>query len=166
MFFVHRTDWNRKSLGPTSVLTVTSTTSTTYSGSLGNSGTLTKEGAGTLYLDGSSELNIWNINANAGTLNVDSDVNNAVVNVTSTAAIGAQFGVSQTMTSLTIGAGATVVLGDLPGPPPAPFGNGDGLAGGDALAGADPVQGVPEPGTAALLFGGILTMLGIRRRRA
>src|SRR5206468_2973556 len=38
-------------------------------------------------------------------------------------------------------------------------GAGDAPAGADAIAGS--VQGVPEPGTAALLFGGMLTMLGL-----
>ena len=146
-------------LGPTSTLTVTSTGSTTYSGSIGD-GTLTKAGAGTLYLDGSTELSIWNINVNAGTLNVDSNVNNAVVNVTGTA----NFGVDQLMTSLTINDGGLVTLGDLPGPPPSPFAGEEGV-GADFGGAAIPVQGVPEPGSATLLFGGLLTILGLRRRR-
>jgi hypothetical protein len=154
-------------LGPTSTLTVTSTTDTTYSGSLNGGGTLIKEGAGKLYFDGSSELNVETIIADTGTLDFDSDVNNASVIVNGVV----DFGVSQTINDLTIADGAVVTLGDLPGPPPSPFaagglGDGDGLAAGDALAGSAPVQGVPEPGTVALLLGGMLTMFGIRRRRS
>ncbi len=154
-------------LGPTSTLTVNSTVSTDYSGSIGGGGTLSKEGTGLLWLRGDSELNVWSILVNDGTLNVDSNVNNASVVVSTIA----NFGVSQRMTELIIADGAVVTLGDLPGPPPAPFAagglaDGDGLAAGNALADSVPVQGVPEPGTAALLLGGMLTMLGIRRRRA
>ena len=154
-------------LGPTSTLTVTSTTDTIYSGSIEGGGVLTKEGPSTLYFDGSSQLNVETIIANTGTLNFDSDVNYASVIVSGVV----NFGVDQNVSDLIIADGAVVTIGDLPGPPPAPFagvglGGGDGLAAGDVLAGSVPVQGVPEPGTAALLLGGILTMLGIRRRRA
>jgi hypothetical protein len=145
-------------LGPTSTLTVTSTTDTIYSGSLNGGGTFFKDGAGTLYFDGNSQLNVETIIAGAGTLNFDSDVNNASVIV----AAVVNFGVSQKINDLIIGDGAVVTLTDLPGPPPGPFPG----AAGDALAGSVPVQAVPEPGTAALLLGGMLTMLGIRRRRA
>jgi autotransporter-associated beta strand protein len=144
-------------LGPTSTLTVTSSTDTIYSGSLNGGGTLFKDGAGTLYFDGNSQLNVETIIAGAGTLNFDSDVNNASVIVTGVV----NFGVSQKINDLIIGDGAVVTLTDLPGPPPGPFPG----AAGDALAGSVPVQAVPEPGTAALLLGGMLTMLGIRRRR-
>lgn len=72
---------------------------------------------------------------------------------------------NQELTSLTIADGGTVVLGALPPPaPPAPGLFGDGGFGAEAgdLAGAGP-QAVPEPGSAALVFGGILTLLGLRR---
>jgi fibronectin-binding autotransporter adhesin len=153
-------------LGPTSTLTVTSTATTTFSGSIAGGGLLVKEGAGTLSLDGSSDLNIWTIVVNGGTLNVDSDVNNAVVIVSDNTIVN--LGVSQKMTDLIIGDGAVVTLESSPGPLPGPLAGGDldSQAAGDALAGSVPVQAVPEPGTAALLLGGMLTMLGIRRRRA
>jgi autotransporter-associated beta strand protein len=58
-------------LGPSSSLTVFTSGTTTYSGSITGGGTFNKNGVGTLYFDGNSELNVWNINVNAGTLNVD-----------------------------------------------------------------------------------------------
>ena len=54
--------------------------------------------------------------------------------------------------SLRIGAGAVVEIG---GGAPAAF----GVVPDSSLA-------VPEPGAAALLAGGVLTMLGLRRRRS
>ena len=155
-------------LGPTSSLTVVSTGSTTYSGSIAGDSTLNKNGLGTLYLDGDSELNVWNINVNVGTLNVDSDVNNASVLVDADTA--ANFGVSQKMTSLIIGDNAVVTLGDLPGPPPAPFAEGglgeeDAFDDGGAASAGGPVQAVPEPGSISLLLLGALGLLARRRSR-
>ncbi len=67
------------------------------------------------------------------------------------------FAASQTLTSLTIADGATVVLdATLAAPAPALFED-DGFAGSSAAP-------VPEPGTAALLFGGMLAIFGLRRR--
>ena len=93
------------------------------------------------------------------------------LNVNGTAIIG----VSQTLGGLNIGSGAVVTLDDAAGPPPSPLAlvaGFDSLGGGlessaafGALEAAAPIQGVPEPGTATLLFGGLLTMLGFRRRR-
>ncbi|MEO7318586.1 MAG: autotransporter-associated beta strand repeat-containing protein, partial [Chthoniobacteraceae bacterium] len=60
---------------------------------------------------------------------------------------------SAILNSLDIADGATVVL--TTDPPPA-----------SELARGDAVQAVPEPGSIALLFGGMLTLLGRRRRSA
>ena len=78
--------------------------------------------------------------------------------------------VSQTLTSLTIAAGGTVVLGPAPAP-----GEGeafvDGLGGdagalvlGDASAAS--VEAVPEPGALGLFAAGVLGLLSHRRRVA
>lgn len=152
-------------VGPNSILTVTSAASTTYSGNISGDGTLTKAGSGTLYLDGSTQLNVATINANAGTLNIDSNANNAVFNANN-AGTNVTFGVSQELTSLNIGDGAVVTLGDLPGPPaPAEafgFDAGSFAAGGQTIETAQ-VGAVPEPGAASLLMLGVLSLLGRRR---
>ena len=63
------------------------------------------------------------------------------------------FAVSETLTALNIADGATGIVG-APGMSPPP-----------ALAADFGAAAVPEPGSAALLFGGMLTLLGVRRRR-
>ena len=70
------------------------------------------------------------------------------------------FTVSQELAALNIADGVVVTLGS-----PAPAAPEFAAFAGGRPEGAAPIQGVPEPGTAALLFGGLLTMLGVRRRR-
>ncbi len=114
--------------------------------------TLTKIGAGKLYLEATQAY---------GTLDTEggrTDLASALGTGTSSIIANAEtnISVSQTLVSLTIGPGAVVTVGfPLPaGAPPE--------AGLDAsLAGA--AQAVPEPGTAALLLGGMLALLGLRR---
>ena len=128
--------------------------------------TLTKVGAGVLTLAGTQTYAA--LNDAAGDVNLDSPLGTgtSTVNVDGRMNIS----VSQTLGSLTIGGGALVTLGGPAYAPEAPapgegalaFDGGD-LGGGGDLAAA-PVQGVPEPGSALLLFGGMLTLLGLRRR--
>ena len=151
-------------LGPTSTLTVNSTFSTTFSGIIGG-GTFTKAGAGELTLDGA--LDVWTINANDGTLDLNANGNNAVVNVSNGATI-VNIGVSQTLTALIIGDGATVVLDAVAPSPAAPFAEGfatDDAGAASAFGGeASTVAVVPEPGSVALLAFGALGLIGRRRR--
>ena len=130
-------------------LTAGGATNTIFAGGIVGSGDFTKAGSGKLKLSGA--LSMTTLTADEGTLNLASNAANADVIVNAVA----NFGVSQTLGSLTINDGGVATLGALAE-----------SAGGDALAGAASVQGVPEPGSAALLFGGMLTLLGLRRRRA
>ncbi len=131
--------------------------------------TLTKVGAGKLVLSGTQTY--ATLDTEAGR----TDIASAVGTGTSAIIANAETNISvdQTLASLTIGNGAVVTLG---APlPPAPGGAGEiaglvfDLSGGAASVGGDlagaPIQGVPEPGSAALIFGGMLTLLGLRRRR-
>jgi len=133
---------------------------------------LVKEGAGSLKLDGAQSYNILTVND--GTANVNGILGTApglaVVTVSDTAggvATKLRFGsVSQTLSSLTIGAGATVIFtsgaasgsltGDDGGGKAAGFGSPASSFGGGAT--------VPEPGTLGLLLVGALGMLNRRRR--
>ena len=133
---------------------------------------LVKEGTGSLKLDGAQGYNILTVND--GTANVNGILGTApglaVVTVSDTAggvATKLRFGsVSQTLSSLTIGAGATVVFtsgaasgsltGDDGGGKAAGFGSPASSFGGGAT--------VPEPGTLGLLLVGALGMLNRRRR--
>ena len=80
-----------------------------------------------------------------------------------------RFAVTETLTSLTIADGATVVVSSDP-PPPAPGipafrGVEETFEGADFHSAADGADAVSEPGCAALLVGGMPTLLGVRCRR-
>ena len=134
-----------------------------YSGVIadGASGTtLTKTGAGTLNFGVSSGLTgLGALAANNGTTNVNSVLGTggtSTVNVTGATTL--KFGsVSQTLSSLTIGAGSTVTFTS----GLASFSGGGGKV---ARLGGSAV--VPEPGTLGLLLVGALGMLNRRRRQA
>ena len=124
--------------------------------------TLTKVGGGKLVLAGTQTY--ATLDTEGGRTDIASALGTGLSSIIANAETN--IGVDLTLASLTIGDGAVVTFG---APlPPAPAGAGEmaGLAsdlGGD-LAGVQ-VQGVPEPGSAMLLFGGMLTILGLRRRR-
>jgi len=129
----------------------------TFITNIGDSGGLTKTGTGSLRLDGAQSYNY--LTANAGTTNV----NGAFTTLTAEVAVNnpgtkLRFGtVSQTLGSLTIGAGATVIFTS--GAASGSFGGGDGKG-----AGFGGGVTVPEPGTLGLLLVGALGMLNRRRR--
>ena len=118
-------------------------------------GSLTKTGDGTLALLGAQPY---------ATLNTEggrTDLANVLGTGSSTINASAETNISvnQTLEALNIGDDAIVSIGDLPPPAPAP----DWAASPGDAAG---VAAVPEPGSAALLFGGMLSLLVVRRRRA
>ncbi len=129
----------------------TATFGGTISGTAGT-GTLVKKGTGVQNLNAGSVLTFDNLTANDGTINVNSALGTgagtAVVAVNDTAGGAStklRFGtVSQTLSSLSIGAGATVVFTS--GTATGSFGGDGGLSFGDAGATA---AVVPEPGALA-----------------
>ena len=120
---------------------------------------LTKTGAGTLNFGVNSDLTgLVALAANNGTTNVNSILGSGASTVSVTGATTLKFGsVSQTLSSLTIGAGSTVVFTS----GFASFSGGGGK--GTSLGGTTTV---PEPGTLGLLLVGALGVLNRRRRQA
>ena len=121
-------------------------------------GDIFKIGTGTLTLNGANPT-YTSINASAGTTNV----NGSSLDATIIANAAVNFGVSQTLTLLSIGSGAVVTLGT-PAPAPLLFEEIGGGEGAGVLA-EGAVAAVPEPCGSALLLGGLATLLGLRRRK-
>ena len=161
-------------------LTVGDASTATFAGTISGTveaGSLVKQGTGVQNLDATAVLAFDNLTANDGTINVNSALGTgsgtAVVTVNDTgggAATNLRFGtVSQTLSSLTIGAGATVVFTS--GAAGGAFsGGGEGKAAGFGTAASSFGSGtpgsavVPEPGTLGLLLVGALGVLNRRRR--
>ena len=116
----------------------------------------TKVGAGTLSLNGASQ-NYGTLTATDGTTNVNGTLGTGTSTVSVTGASSLKFGsVSQTLGSLTIGAGSTVTFTS-------------GLAsfsGDNGKPASFGTSTVPEPGTLGLLLIGALGVLNRRRRQA
>ncbi len=127
-------------------------------GSTVTGSTLTKTGLGTLNFDANSTLTgLGALAANNGTTNVNSVLGGGSSTVSVTGATTLKFGsVSQTLSSLTIGAGSTVTFTS----GVAAFSGGGG--GKVTSLGST----VPEPGTLGLLLVGALGVLNRRRRQA
>ena len=127
-----------------------------FTGAIGGPGSLTKIGAGTVDFTPTSDLTGL---TKLTTVEGITDLHSALGTGTSSIIANAETDIftSQTLASLSIGDGATVTLANPP--PPAPAFD-EGMA-----IGAGQLQGVPEPGSAALLIGGMFTLLGMRRRR-
>ena len=160
-------------LGPNSTLTFGTAANTTFAGSVLGEGTMTKQGTGTVTLNGA--LAIGTVNANSGTLNLNSDTNGAVVNANATSTVNV--GVSQTLSALNIADGGVVSI--------VSAGFGPTLAGDDAgafaafsasssadqqgvvssVSGSQTPLAVPEPGSTGLLMMGILGLLRRTRRQ-
>ena len=136
---------------------------------------LTKKGAGKLLIAGAQTY--ATLDTEAGRTDIASVLGTGTSSIIANAETN--ISVSQTLASLTIGDGAVVTLGSPLPPAPAAADAGGALGlglafdsapaiGAGALAGSDlasvQVQGVPEPGSATLLLGGMLTLLGLRRR--
>jgi hypothetical protein len=123
-------------------------------GVTGGASSLGKTGAGILHLDGTQ--NYAALLASAGTTNVDGALGTGASSVSATGAgTVLKFGTaSQTLSALTIGAGATVTFTS----------GAASFAGGGKAQGSGGSAAVPEPGPLALLLAGVLRLLRPPRR--
>ena len=128
------------------------------SGEISGNFTLTKAGNGVLNLNGAQGY--AKLDAKFGTTNVNGAFSGGTSDVSVTGAgTKLKFGsVSQTLSSLTIGAGSTVTF-------TSGVASGAFSGGGGQLASLGDIAAVPEPGTTGLLLIGVLGILGRRHLR-
>jgi len=138
---------------------------TTFSGVIlstaGDGSAVEKVGASVQNLEGTQQYNTLTVTG--GTLNVNGELGTNPVNGTASVVVAdsanLKFGnLNQTLSSLTIGAGATVTFTSEVASGAFNGGGGKGLSFGTAA--------VPEPGTLGLLLTGALGVLKRRRRQA
>ena len=158
-------------------LTVDQSATTTYSGSLSGNLALTKDGPGTLTLNGAllianllvddgvlnldSALPFSTLTTEGGTLNVNADISNSIVNANDGTV---NISVSQTLAELNIRATGVVVL-TAAGPAPAAADmHAVEMDAPELNAAAESVQAVPEPGSVSLLLCGVLGLFARRRK--
>ena len=145
------------------VLTISSATDGLYGGAIetaaGHVGGVVKAGSATETLSGPQSYATLKVEAGTLILGVTFTPTTSTFDVTPTGTTATlDITANETIASLNIGAGGVVSLTTLPATVAS-------LPGEEMLADSAPVQAVPEPGCAALVFGGFATLLNLRRRR-
>ncbi len=130
------------------VLIVGDATNSTFSGTITGPLEIKKVGTGMLTLNGT--LDFPTLTTSGGVTNLNSALGTGTSTINANAMLN--INASQTLAALSIGDGAEVTFGD-----GLPFAGEPEKFGSSAA--------VPEPGSAALLLGGLAALLGVRRRK-